>query len=128
VLLDEICDAPAASTPAHDVPLDDDVWVLTPIPDMDEPLVEVREVLQILQVREVHKVQEVPRNPKPAPQPSPRRNGSRPKKPKPVQDEWGFFDPDQCGFAALLDKLDEITEDEEATEKREDSTVRLIAY
>jgi hypothetical protein len=30
----------------------------------------------------------------------------------PAQDEWGFFDPDQCGFAALLEKLQEITEDE----------------
>jgi hypothetical protein len=29
---------------------------------------------------------------------------------KPVQDEWGFFDPEQCGFAALLAKLDEITQ------------------
>jgi hypothetical protein len=28
---------------------------------------------------------------------------------KPVQDEWGFFDPEQCGFAALLAKLDEVT-------------------
>ena len=32
------------------------------------------------------------------------------KKAKPVQDEWGFFDPEQCGFAALLAKLDEITD------------------
>jgi hypothetical protein len=31
-------------------------------------------------------------------------------KAKPVQDEWGFFDPEQCGFAALLAKLDEITD------------------
>jgi hypothetical protein len=31
-------------------------------------------------------------------------------KTKPVQDEWGFFDPEQCGFAALLAKLDEITD------------------
>jgi hypothetical protein len=29
---------------------------------------------------------------------------------KPAQDEWGFFDPEQCGFAALLAKLDEITD------------------
>jgi hypothetical protein len=29
---------------------------------------------------------------------------------KPAQDEWGFFDPEQCGFAALLAKLNEITE------------------
>jgi hypothetical protein len=33
------------------------------------------------------------------------------KKGRPVQDEWGFFDPEQCGFSTLLAKLDEITED-----------------
>lgn len=33
------------------------------------------------------------------------------KKVKPVQDEWGFFDPEQCGFSTLLAKLDEITEE-----------------
>jgi hypothetical protein len=27
---------------------------------------------------------------------------------QPVQDEWGFFDPNQCGFPALVAKLDEI--------------------
>jgi hypothetical protein len=32
------------------------------------------------------------------------------RKQKPVQDEWGFFDPEQCGFAALIAKLDEIIE------------------
>jgi hypothetical protein len=30
--------------------------------------------------------------------------------PKPIQDQWGLFDPQQCGFAALLAKLDEISE------------------
>jgi hypothetical protein len=45
---------------------------------------------------------------------SPVREVKRPeKKPTPVQDEWGFFDPQQCGFAALLAKLDEITDNEE---------------
>lgn len=34
-----------------------------------------------------------------------------PKKSRPTQDEWGFFDPEQCGFSMLLAKLDEITED-----------------
>jgi hypothetical protein len=34
------------------------------------------------------------------------------KKAKPVQDEWGFFDPEQCGFSTLLAKLDEITEED----------------
>jgi len=27
---------------------------------------------------------------------------------QPVHDEWGFFDPSQCGFPALIAKLDEI--------------------
>ena len=33
----------------------------------------------------------------------------RSKSEKPAVDEWGFFDPEQCGFSALLAKLDEIT-------------------
>lgn len=33
----------------------------------------------------------------------------RPVRTRPIEDEWGLFDPEQCGFAALLDKLDEIT-------------------
>ena len=37
----------------------------------------------------------------------------RPRAPKPVQDEWGFFDPDQCGFRALFARLDAIAEVEE---------------
>jgi hypothetical protein len=30
-----------------------------------------------------------------------------------VQDEWGIFDPQQAGFAALFAKLEEITEQDE---------------
>jgi hypothetical protein len=30
------------------------------------------------------------------------------KGPRPIQDEWGFFDPDQCGFPAVQAKLEEI--------------------
>jgi len=33
----------------------------------------------------------------------------RSKAEKPAVDEWGLFDPEQCGFSALLAKLDEIT-------------------
>ena len=36
----------------------------------------------------------------------------------PVQDEWGFFDPEQCGFAALLTKLDEIADQDKAPVKK----------
>jgi len=45
-----------------------------------------------------------------------KRRGSRPQAsnkppriPQRPQNEWGLFDPEQCGFAALLAKLDEIT-------------------
>ena len=34
------------------------------------------------------------------------------RKAKPVQDEWGFFDPERCGFSTLLAKLEEITDEE----------------
>jgi hypothetical protein len=43
----------------------------------------------------------------------------RSRRSKPIQDEWGFFDPEQCGFAALLAKLDEITEGAEEKEVRQ---------
>lgn len=39
----------------------------------------------------------------------------RVKTPKPVQDQWGLFDPEQCGFAALRAKLDEISSREEVS-------------
>jgi len=38
------------------------------------------------------------------------RRHRRKKEQKPLQDEWGFFDPQQCGFTALLAKLDEISD------------------
>jgi hypothetical protein len=42
-----------------------------------------------------------------------------PTRPKPAVDEWGLFDPEQCGIAALIAKLDEINEqDEKKTKKR----------
>ena len=34
--------------------------------------------------------------------------------PRPAQDEWGFFDPEQCGFTALLAKLNEVTKESDA--------------
>jgi len=43
------------------------------------------------------------------PAPAAEPQTKRPKRTRPIEDEWGLFDPEQCGFAALLDKLDEIT-------------------
>jgi hypothetical protein len=49
-----------------------------------------------------------------------------PQPPPPVQDEWGLFDPNQCGFAALVDKLNEVTD--EKAQKPTKTTVRVISY
>jgi hypothetical protein len=45
--------------------------------------------------------------------PSGARNKRKRSKDSPAQDEWGFFDPDQCGFAALIEKLEEITDEDD---------------
>lgn len=41
-----------------------------------------------------------------------------PKKKRPRKDDWGFFDPEEGGFAALLTKLEEVTDDDELAEFR----------
>jgi hypothetical protein len=53
--------------------------------------------------------------------PAPERPAAKPA-PRPVQDEWGMFDPEQAGFAAL--------EDEEGSEARPTTgtRVRVISY
>jgi hypothetical protein len=50
----------------------------------------------------------------PAPAPKPATKPAKPKPKRPAQDQWGLFDPDQCGFAALLAKLDEISARDES--------------
>jgi hypothetical protein len=47
---------------------------------------------------------------------------------EPVQDEWGFFDPSKCGFAALLQKLDEITDDDKQGASNAESSVRIVTH
>ena len=46
----------------------------------------------------------------------------------PVQDEWGFFDPSKCGFSALLDKLDEITDDGRQPTSGVEASVRIVTH
>lgn len=64
----------------------------------------------------------------PQPAPKPASPTTRRKKKELVQDEWGLFDPSKCGFAALLEKLDEITEEERQTHKEAETSVRLITH
>jgi hypothetical protein len=62
-----------------------------------------------------------PKARKNAPQPPHTRtaNGS------PVQDEWGIFDPNQCGFSALVDKLDEVADPHDGPDRP--TKVRVIS-
>jgi hypothetical protein len=62
-----------------------------------------------------------PRSSNPSPKTGRARTASaktRAKTPLPLQDEWGFFDPEQCGFAALLTKLDAISDSEDGPSKK----------
>jgi hypothetical protein len=45
-----------------------------------------------------------------------------------VQDEWGFFDPSKCGFAALLEKLDEISDEDRQSPDEVESNVRIVSH
>jgi hypothetical protein len=45
-----------------------------------------------------------------------------------VQDEWGFFDPAKCGFSALLDKLDEIADEDRQSAAEVESSVRIVSH
>jgi hypothetical protein len=49
-------------------------------------------------------------------------------KPKPLQDEWGIYDPSQAGFDALFAKIDEASEgEEEESEEGDDPADQLLA-
>lgn len=49
---------------------------------------------------------------------SPDAEPPRPRRSKAIQDEWGMFDPAQAGMAALYERLEKITEDEEQQQQR----------
>jgi hypothetical protein len=69
------------------------------------------------------------RESKAAPKAAKAARASQPQaKPKPAQDEWGMFDPQQCGFAALLAKLDEITGDQDRNDDAPETTTRVLTY
>jgi len=58
---------------------------------------------------------------------SDKKGPKKPSKPnkRPAQDEWGLFDPDRCGFAAVVQKLNEVTDDEDPKATR--TSVRVIS-
>jgi CheY-like chemotaxis protein len=72
------------------------------------------------------KTQKVARAPKTKELRVPKPARPRAKKPKrPMQDEWGLYDPEQCGFAALLERLEELTE-REAPDKEDEGRSAIM--
>lgn len=122
VMFDQVCDEP--------LPVEDDVWILPPVTGME--LLEITVPASAVVARPPAKQEPAP-EPVPVAKPGPpepipnRKKKVGPSKKKPVQDEWGFFDPDQCGFAALVAKLDDVTETG-ASEHEQETTVRVIPY
>jgi hypothetical protein len=53
-------------------------------------------------------------------------NAAKPSAARPLPDEWGLFDPNRCGFAALVDKLNRVTDEEDPKGTR--TTVRVISH
>ena len=47
--------------------------------------------------------------------------------PPKAQDEWGIFDPNRCGFAALVDKLDKVSDEKREQPPRTGSKARVIS-
>ena len=80
----------------------DDVWVA--------PRLEVERVWPSAELRDAP-ARPAASNPAPPARRVPRGH-------RPVQDEWGFFDPEHAGFVALLAKLQEITEGDDPPAKR----------
>ena len=123
VMFDEVCDRP--------LPVEDDVWILTPVTEIEE-LLEITVPVSAVVAKAPAKQEPAP-EPVPLAKPAPpelaptRKKKAAPSRQKPAQDEWGFFDPDQCGFAALIAKLDDITTNE-TSEQEQETTVRVIAY
>jgi hypothetical protein len=106
--------APAPPAPEAFLEPGDDVWVLRVVPEAD--------AVQTIRIPR-------PDTPRHAAMPKPQPNPAAPlRAPKPIQDEWGFFDPSQCGFSALIAKLDEIAEHEDLHEPPAETCVRVLSY
>ena len=133
IALDDACEESAP--PRH-------IWALTPITDHKELLVAAAampqaspEPIAIAEPRlepeslaiEEQEPAAIAAAAPPAPKPTTKKKGRR-RGSKPAQDEGGLFDPEQCGFAALVAKLNEITDNNHAEQASADTTVSLIPY
>jgi CheY-like chemotaxis protein len=133
IALDDACKEPAPPR---------QIWALTPVNDHKELLVvaaappqatpepialtEPRSEPESIAIAGQEPAAIAPAAP-PGPRPTTKKK-DRKRGRKPAQDEGGLFDPEQCGFAALVAKLNEITDNNHAEQASADTTVPLIAY
>jgi hypothetical protein len=132
ISLDDACKEPAP--PRH-------IWALTPVAGYEElraaaalthaapesdAMVEPQPEPESLAIGEQELAAIGPAAP-PVPRRTTKKQGRRRGK-TPAQDDGGLFDPEQCGFAALVAKLNEITDNNHAEQASADTTVPLIAY
>jgi hypothetical protein len=110
--------SPAWNQPAATEPATESVGLTARQPDQAPTQTEESDWLEVVAAlrRDVERLDATPaaaKMPKPLKKPA-----RKAVKGKPVQDEWGFFDPEQCGFAALLAKLDEVTATDDPKRRR----------
>jgi hypothetical protein len=120
-------EASEADNPTPPSAVDESIWIaveeavraqlLTVPPAPPEPAVPIvrgEEWVELIESlrHDVERLRTERSRPAPKAPPSPRipRSG---RAARPTENEWGFFDPEQCGFAALLAKLEEVTESDE---------------
>jgi hypothetical protein len=99
-----------AGTPMDAGPAQERRPIAAQIPDSPAAEPDEADWLEVVEAlrRDVERLDATPVAPPRPPRPL-KKAPRKPLKGKPIQDEWGFFDPEQCGFAALLAKLDEVT-------------------
>jgi hypothetical protein len=132
---------PEAETAVGAGPNEEDVYELSASPALHDlesaleaaapPAAVVPNPLHEIATAERAPVEALPAVNKEKPDKSRKRSDKKgPKKPskpntRPAQDEWGLFDPDRCGFAAVVQKLNEVTDDEDPKATR--TSVRVIS-
>ena len=132
---------PEAETAVGAAPNEEDVYELSASPALHDlesaleaaasPAAVVPKQLHEIATAEPAPVEALPAVNKEKPDKSRKRSDKKgPKKPskpntRPAQDEWGLFDPDRCGFAAVVQKLNEVTDDEDPKATR--TSVRVIS-